>query len=47
MDVGNLVYAFFNNAGPGGVFAMIILGGACVFYVLITRWIIAGRQSKR
>lgn len=47
MDVGNLVYAFFNNAGPGGALAMMILGGACLFYVLITRWIISGGRPKR
>jgi hypothetical protein len=42
MDIGNLVYTFFNTAGPGGALAMGILTFACVVYFLLTRWIVSG-----
>ena len=32
MDIGAVVHAFFNNAGPGGVFALSIVGGL-VYYI--------------
>ena len=34
MDIGGVVHTFFNNAGPGGVFALIIVGGACAFCII-------------
>ena len=46
MDIGNLVYSFFNGAGPGGVVVIAILLGACVVYYRVTRWIIAGGQAR-
>jgi hypothetical protein len=41
MDIGGVVHAFFNNAGPGGVFALIIVGGACTLYYFLVRWVVA------
>ena len=41
MDIGGVVHAFFNNAGPGGVFALLIVGGACTLYYFLIRWVIA------
>ena len=26
MDIGAVVHAFFDNAGPGGVFALLVVG---------------------
>jgi hypothetical protein len=40
MDIGGVVHAFFNNAGPGGVFALIIVGGACTLYYFLVRWVV-------
>jgi hypothetical protein len=42
MEIGKLVFTFFNTAGPGGVMVMLVLGGALTTYYLLTRWIIAG-----
>ena len=41
MDIGGVVHTFFNNAGPGGVFALVIVGGACAFYYFLVRWVVA------
>jgi len=47
MDIGGLVHAFFNNAGPGGVLALIIVGGACTTYYFLTRWVLsAGNKAE-
>ena len=47
MDIGAVVHAFFDNAGPGGVFALLVVGTACAIYYFLTRWIVApGRQEK-
>jgi len=47
MDIGAVVYAFFDNAGPGGVFALLVVGMACAVYYFLTRWIVApGKQEK-
>jgi hypothetical protein len=40
MDIGGVVHAFFNNAGPGGMFALVIVGGACMLYFFLVRWIV-------
>ena len=40
MDIGALVHAFFDLAGPGGVLALSILVIALVIYYSLTRWII-------
>jgi hypothetical protein len=42
MEIGQLIYMFFNTAGPGGLVVMLIFGGALTLYTLLTRWIIAG-----
>jgi len=47
MDIGGVVHVFFNNAGPGGVFALFIVGGACIFYFFLVRWTVApGKGSE-
>jgi hypothetical protein len=47
MDIGAVVHAFFNNAGPGGVFALLVVGTACVIYYFLTRWIVsAGKEYE-
>lgn len=40
MDIGALVHAFFDLAGPGGVLAMAILVTALVIYFSLARWIL-------
>ncbi len=45
MDIGGVVHAFFNNAGPGGVFALVIVGGACTLYYFLVRWVV--KTGKR
>ncbi len=47
MDIGGVVLAFFNNAGPGGVFALLVVGAACTIYYFLARWIVmAGKPEK-
>ena len=47
MDIGGVVFAFFNNAGPGGVFALLVVGAACTIYYFLTRWIVmAGKPDE-
>ena len=46
MDIGGLVYAFFNNAGPGGVVVLLVIGGACVIYYSLTRWIVGSGKGN-
>ena len=47
MDVGKWVYAFFNNAGPGGVVVILVIGLAITIYVLLTRWILRGGEGEK
>lgn len=46
MDIGGLVYSFFNSPGPGGVVIMVVFGGALILYVVLTRWILAGGKEE-
>jgi hypothetical protein len=47
MDIGALVHAFFDNAGPGGVVVLLVVGGACTIYYFLTRWIVSvGRSNE-
>jgi len=46
MDIGGVVHAFFDNAGPGGVFVLLVVGGACTLYYFLTRWIVAGGKQN-
>lgn len=47
MNIGAVVHAFFDNAGPGGVVVLLVIGGACVLYYFLTRWIVsAGVQEE-
>jgi hypothetical protein len=45
MDIGGVVHAFFDNAGPGGVVVLLVVGGACILYYFLTRWIVAGGKD--
>lgn len=45
MDIGGLVYSFFNSPGPGGVVILVIFTGALILYVSLTRWILAGGKE--
>lgn len=46
MDIGGIVHTFFNNAGPGGVVVLLVIGSACTVYYFLTRWIVsAGKDS--
>jgi hypothetical protein len=45
MDIGALVHAFFDNAGPGGVVVLLVFGGACTIYLFLARWIVAGGKQ--
>nr|MBI2905874.1 hypothetical protein [Chloroflexota bacterium] len=47
MDIGGLVYAFFNSAGPGGVVVLSVIGLATTVYVLLTRWILHGGDGEQ
>jgi hypothetical protein len=47
MDIGALVHAFFDNAGPGGVVVLLVVGGACTIYYFLTRWIVGvGKENE-
>ena len=47
MDIGGVVHTFFNNAGPGGVFALLVVGTACLIYYFLTRWIVSvGKENE-
>ena len=45
MEISNLVYAFFDSDGPGGIVILAVLLLACVVYYVLTRWILAGRKK--
>jgi hypothetical protein len=47
MDIGGVVHAFFDNAGPGGLVVLLVVGGACTLYYFLTRWIVSvGRTNE-
>ncbi len=47
MNIGGVVHAFFDNAGPGGVFVLLVIVVACITYFLLTRWIVApGKEQE-
>jgi hypothetical protein len=47
MDIGGVVHAFFDNAGPGGVVVLLVIGGACAIYFFLTRWIVSvGKKNE-
>ena len=47
MDIGAVVHAFFDNAGPGGVVVILVIGGACTIYYFLTRWIVTvGKEDE-
>lgn len=45
MELGKLLFTFFDNAGPGGILVLLIFAGALSLYILLTRWIMAGRRD--
>ena len=47
MEISNLVYAFFDSDGPGGIVILAVLLLACVVYYVLTRWILAGGKNDR
>jgi hypothetical protein len=48
MDIGGVVHAFFDNAGPGGVVVLLVVGGACMLYYFLTRWIVStGKKDEK
>lgn len=46
MDIGAVVHAFFDNAGPGGVVVLLVIGGACTLYYFLTRWIVSTGKEE-
>lgn len=46
MDIGGVVSSFFKNAGPGGVFVLLVIGGACTLYYSLARWIVGESSVK-
>ena len=46
MQINELLFAFFDSDGPGGVVILLVLLLACVIYYFLTRWIVAGGQEK-
>jgi hypothetical protein len=47
MDIGGVVSSFFNNAGPGGVVVLLVIGVACMIYYSLARWIVAGGKGDK
>ena len=47
MDVGALVTAFFDLAGPGGFLALSILVLALIVYYSLTRWILGTKEKEQ
>jgi len=48
MDIGNLLYAFINTPGVGGVIVMLVFTVALGLYIYLTRWILYGsRKGKK
>ena len=47
MEISNLIYAFFDSDGPGGIVILAVLLLACVVYYVLTRWILAGGKNDR
>lgn len=45
MEINNLVFAFFDSDGPGGVVILVVLLLACGIYYVLTRWILAGGKK--
>lgn len=35
-----IISKLFTTPGPGGIIAMVVIGGATIFYVWLTRWIV-------
>ena len=46
MDIGKMVYAFFNDPGPGGVVVLLVLVGGLIFYIYLRGWIVAGGKPR-
>lgn len=45
MDIGHMVFSFFDNAGPGGAVVLIVIGAAVLTYIRLTRWILNGGKK--
>ncbi len=47
MNIGNLVYSFFNTPGPGGILILTIVSVAAIVYFFLIRWIMAGGKEEK
>ncbi len=46
MSIGELVYAFFNTPGIGGIVVFVVFGTAAAIYITLTRWILKGGEKE-
>jgi len=46
MSVSELVFAFFNTPGIGGIVVFSVFGMAVAVYITLTRWILKGGEEK-
>jgi len=47
MSIGEIVFAFFNTPGIGGIVVFAVFGTAVAVYITLTRWILKGGEDKR
>jgi hypothetical protein len=45
MGISDLISFFITTDGPGGFVVLGVLGLACIIYVYLTRWILAGGKQ--
>lgn len=46
MNIGDLIYAFFTHAGPGGIMVLAVIATAGTIYYMLTRWILQGAEVE-
>jgi hypothetical protein len=47
MDIGNLIFSFYDTSGVGGAMILIVFTSACLIYFFLTRWILAGGRKGK
>lgn len=47
MEISELISAFFDTAGPGGLIVITVLSTALFIYFRLTRWILAGGKQRQ
>ena len=47
MNIGQLVFSFFNTPGPGGIVILTVVTLAAIIYFFLIRWIMAGGQPEK